>query len=234
MPPVPDWKEIVQAAWDSIKGKIATDLPRDMLGKTLSDQTSDQETGVCVTLNGPNTAGVWNDDGPGTIHVSSLRVSNFTSVSAGSVKFGTLDVQLPLPFALLEASGRYAYVQPCALYNFGKKGPFAKLTGAGQLGVKSENATLTYLMKVIDPGTNLRLELTRATIEGGQQNITVQPDGTPDNAFLRWLFQAVSRGPERLIRSALDSFFATDQFSKDMVSELNRIIGVTLAERAQG
>src|SRR5260221_8726894 len=116
MPPIADWKSLVQASWDSIKGKVAADLPRAVAGKSLADHIYNQEIGVCATINGPNQSGVWNDDGPGTIHLTSLRVGEFTSVSAGSAKFGNLDVQLPLPFALLQASGRYAYVQPCAYY----------------------------------------------------------------------------------------------------------------------
>src|ERR1700744_2667083 len=121
MPPVVDWKDIVQASWESIKGKVATDLPKAVQGKGLSDQVYKQELGVCVSLNGPNTAGVWNDNGPGTVEVKSLRVSDFTSVAAGSARFGNLDVQLPLTFALLQASGRYAYGPPCGLYTFAKK-----------------------------------------------------------------------------------------------------------------
>jgi hypothetical protein len=236
MPAVSDWKDVVRAAWNRIKGEVSSELPRAVLGKPLSDQRFNQGLGVCNLLNtGDTGGGSWGDDGQGTIQLTSVRVGDFTSVSAGPATIENLDVRLPLPFALLQASCRYTYEQPCAFYSFGKKGPPSKVNGAGTMNAKSEGGTLTYRLRVVDPDKALRLEMTGATVDG-RRSVEVKPDSPLDSAFLRWLIEVFAGGlQERLIiKSALDSFFAHDQFSRDMVNELNRIIGATLAERAQG
>lgn len=235
MPEASDWKGIVQASWEKMRGKVSAELPKAVIGKGLSNQVYNDELRVCATLNGPNQgAGVWNDDGPGAIEFTSLKVSDFSSVSAGPAKFDNLTVQLPVSSALIAASGRYGYIQPCGYFSFGKKQMSSKLYGAGEITAKSEAGTLTYLLKVIDPDKDLRLELTGASVDG-RRSVTVKPDGTPDNPVLRWLVDALGRGMEKqlLVRSALDHFFASDQFSRDMVNELNKIIHTALAERAQ-
>lgn len=235
MPGATDWQAIVTASWDSIKAKVAADLPKAVAGKPLSDHTYNEQLGVCVLLNGPNTgAAVWNDDGAGTVALTSLKVSDFTSVTGQSARFGTLQVELPLSFALLAASGRYAYVQPCAQFSLGKKGAPARLNGAGKISARSERGSLTYQLKVVDPDKALHLELTGAKVDG-QRTVNLEADGQPSNALLRILLGSFSEGSQRLIiSSALDSFFSHGEFGRDMVNELNRIIGASLAQRAQG
>lgn len=235
MPEAADWQAIVKAGWDSIKAKVSAELPKAVVGKPLSDHTYNEGLGVCVLLNGPNTgAAVWNDDGPGTVALTSLQVGDFTSVSGQDAKFGNLEVELPLSFALLAANGRYAYVQPCAQYSLGKKGAPARLNGAGKISARSERGSLTYQLKVVDPDKALRLELIGAKVDG-QRSINLEADGQPSNALLRILLGSFNEGSQRLIiSSALDSFFSHGEFGRDMVNELNRIIGATHAQRAQG
>jgi hypothetical protein len=234
MPQAGDWKDIVRAAWDSIKGDVVAKLPGAVLEKPLSDQSYRQGLGVCSFLNWGDTGnGSWGDDGQGTIRLTSLRVSDFTSVSAGPANIENLDVRLPLPFSLLQASGRYDYVQECAFYSMGKKGPPSRVHGSGTMNAKSEGGTLTYLLKAVDPDKHL--ELIGATVDG-RRSVNVKPDGQPDNPILSWLVDVFARGLQEkvIIKSALDSFFTRGQFGRDMVSELNRIIKVIPAENAQG
>lgn len=236
MPPTSDWQTAVQDAWESIRARVALELPAAVMKKPLSDQSYTDSLGVCSTLNSPFSRGsaIWGDDGKGTIRLTSLNVSDFTEVTSQAAVFANLDVKLPLPFALLQASGRYDYEQPCALYSLGKKGNQTKVRGAGTMNSKSESGSLTYLLKVIDPSGNLRLELTGATVDG-KRAVNVKPDGEPDNAVLRWLVEVFGRGLQEKMRinAALDSFFSNNQFGLDMVEELNRIVGATLTARQQ-
>jgi len=233
MPQAADWQDAVRAAWDSMKGNVAAKLPGAVLEKPLSDQSYRQGTGLCTFLNWGEGNGSWGDDGQGTIRLTSLRVSDFTSVSAGPADIENLDVRLPLPFALLQASGRYDYVQECAFYSMGKKGPPSRVHGSGTMNAKSESGTLTYRLKAVGPDKHL--EMTGATVDG-RRSVNVRPDGEPDNPILRWLIDVFARGLQEkvIIKSALDSFFTHGQFGRDMVSELNQIIEESRAGNAQG
>ncbi|WP_445147381.1 hypothetical protein [Dyella sp. Tek66A03] len=236
MLPTDDWQTVINDAWNSIRAKVALELPPAVMKKALTDQSYTDSLGVCSTLNSPYNRGsaIWGDDGKGTIRLTSLQVSDFTSVTALPAVFNNFDVRLPLPFSLLQASGRYGYEQTCALYSLGKKGNETKVKGAGSMSSKSEGGTLIYQIKVVDPDKALRLQLTGATVDG-KRSVVVKSDSEPDNAVLRWLVDVFGRGLQEKMRisAALDSFFAHGQFGLDMVAELNRIIGVTLAAREQ-
>jgi hypothetical protein len=229
--PDPHWHGLVRDAWNSIRAKVASQIPPAVKGKPLSDQSYRDKFRLCSTLNfGGRGSAFWGDDGEGTLTLTSVQVSEFNGVKAGDIEFNGLEVRLPLPFALLQATGRYSYVQPCALYSLGKKTSGTNLRGNGTMTAKAEDGAMKYLMQVIDPDHDLRLQLTGATVDG-RRTTAIKPDGEPDNEVLRWLVDVFGRGlqEKRSIQASLETFFGQGQFGRDMAAELNKIINQELA-----
>src|SRR5262249_12782452 len=132
--PDADWQALVRSAWNSMRAKVAREIPSAVKGKNLSDQSYRASFGVCSALNSPisrerDPTSNWGDDGEGTLNLTSVRVSDFNGVTAGDIEFSGSEVKLPLPFVLLQATARYGYTQPCALYSLGKKGQTTTVDG---------------------------------------------------------------------------------------------------------
>jgi hypothetical protein len=225
-----DWQQLVRAAWDSIKTKVASELPRAVVGKGLSNQSFNPEIRICGILNtGRGGGAFWGEDGTGSMNLTELRISALNSVQDKNVTFDGTNANFPLGFSLLQASGRYAYSQPCGLYSFGKKTTGTTVRGAGGFGEKRETGALTYVA-TFDNAT-MKLILTTVAVSGNRSS-EVKPDGEPDNAVLRWLSDYLGGGVviKNAIQSALEAFFINDNFSKDLIATLNSIIGAAIAQ----
>lgn len=230
-----DWQALVRAAWDSIRSKVATQLPAALKGKQISNQSIRTTMGVCSMLNSPgNRSGsIWGSNGDGTMNLTSLTVDNFNDVTPGDAGFSGVNVSLPLKFSLIAVRGSYSYSQPCAFYSFGKKGRQTNVDGSGKLQEKREKGVLTYRLEAKEVQGQFRVDLVGATVDGAR-SLDISPNGQPDNAVLRWLVNYLGGAIREKwsLEMSLQTLFTNDQFSKDMVAELNKIIGD--AVRAQG
>src|SRR5262249_38723235 len=122
-----------------------------------------------------------------------------------------------------QATARYGYTQPCALYSLGKKGQTTTVDGAGTMNARSENGTVRYVIQVTDPERDINLKLTAATVNG-RRSTEARRDSQPEHPVLRALLDFFwGRFQEsRRLEAALESFFGNDQFGRDLCAELNK------------
>jgi hypothetical protein len=223
-----DWQSKVRAAWNSQRGSFASALPAAVIGKKLSDQTSAPRMGVCHTLN-RNTRDspiLWTEDGPGNFLLSAMDVRAFDQVAAQDAVLGASNVSFPFGFGLLDVPGQYRYAQPCIAKQFGKERGNVTLDGNGTFREMRERGVLSFDVLVLEPDKDPQLQLTGVTVDG-LRTCEIKPHGQPANEILRWLADFLSSAGfvKEEMKRQIESVFRHTAFAKDMIDELNRLIG---------
>ena len=203
-------------AWANMKPWVEGTLPALVKKQPLPDaQEKVSATDACSIYNqgGGDNGSSWGADGEATVNLSSLRVSAFDGVTIQPASFtDPTTVQLPISFSSLAVQGQFSYVQPCALWDAGKKTSTSSSKGDGSLSQTIANNTICY----------------RAKFDGVLSLLDVAVNGTPAvqvkanvGYWSNNLAAQVQNGVAKDLASSLNNIFACSDFSKELINFLN-------------
>jgi hypothetical protein len=212
----------VIAAWADMKDWVEQTLPGQAVGTPLPDDSQNAgDIGSCYAFNQPGSAAYWGGDGDATVTQSGRTIVAMSDVQIQPAIFvDAATVQLPMGFSLLDVQGAYAYTQPCACYEVGKKISTATGSGHGALDQSVPNGTLSYVASCSDS-----LVITDVVVDGTPVvTLTPASGGLPAWVVaIANFFSTVS--DDDLLRGSLQNVYTTAAFSQTMISMLNEKAG---------